>query len=128
LILPTEVSHYSGTIRPAYNYNNGTGWTLAEIPNNQFVLMHILATNDIETPVITVLGNTYPTKSAAREGTKTELRDMTGLPFLEFVKLGSIIFETANSYTNHPKARIVSTDTGETYLDYRTSLATLVLF
>jgi hypothetical protein len=128
LILPTEVPHYLGTVRPAYNYNNGSGWILGQVPNNQFLLIHVLATNDIETPVVAVLGNTYATKSEARAGTKTELRDMTGLPFLEFVKLGSIIFQTADSYTNHPKARIVSTDTGETYLDYRTSLATLVLF
>jgi hypothetical protein len=128
LILPSEVQHYSGIIRPAYNYNNGSGWTLAEVPNNQFLLMHVLATNDIETPIITVLGKTYPTKSDARAGLKTELRDIIGLPFLEFVKLGSIIFQTADSYSNHPKSRIVSTDTGENYLDYRTSLATLVLF
>jgi hypothetical protein len=50
------------------------------------------------------------------------------LPFLEFVKMGSVIFQSANSYTNTPKARTVSTDTGENYVDYRTSLAALVLF
>lgn len=128
LILPSEVSHYSGTTRPAYNYYNGTGWVLSEIPNNEFVLVHILATNDIENPIVAVLGNTYNTKSNARAGAKVELKEMIGLPFLEFVKMGSVIFQSANSYTNIPKARTVSTDTGENYVDYRTSLAALVLF
>jgi len=90
--------------------------------------VHILATNDIENPIVAVLGNTYNTKSNARAGAKVELKEMTGLPFLEFVKMGSVIFQSANSYTNIPKARTVSTDTGENYVDYRTSLAALVLF
>lgn len=128
LIRPTEVSHYTGITRPAYNYYNGTSWTLGEVPNNEFLLVHILATNDVETPLVAVLGNTYHTKTEVRTGAKNELKDMIGLPFLEFVKVGSVIFQTANSYTNPPKARIVSTDTGENYVDYRTSLAALVLF
>jgi hypothetical protein len=128
LILPNEVSHYSGTTRPAYNHYNGTGWILSEVPNNEFLLVHVLATNDVENPIVAVLGNTYNTKSNARAGAKVELKEMTGLPFLEFVKMGSVIFQSANSYTNIPKARTVSTDTGENYVDYRTSLASLVLF
>lgn len=128
LILPTEVQHYTGTTRPAYNYYNGSNWVLNEVPNNEFILVHVLATNDVETPIVAILGHTYQTKTAARTGAKTELKDMTGLPFLEFVKLGSIIFQSANSYSNSPKARIVSTDTAENYVDYRTSIANLVLF
>jgi hypothetical protein len=128
MIRPSEVSHYTGTTRPAYNYYNGSGWALAEVPNNEFFLIHVLATNDVEHPIVAISGNTYNTKSAARTGAKSELKELTGLPFLEFVKIGSIIVQTANTYTNTPKSRIVSTDTGEAYVDYRTTLAAIVLF
>lgn len=128
MILPNEVSHYSGTARPAYNYYNGTVWALAEVPNNEFFLVHVLATNDIEHPIVAVCGNTYHTKADARAAVKIELKDLTGLPFLEFVKIGSIIMQTAGTYTNVPKSRAVSTDTGEAYIDYRTTLASVVLF
>jgi hypothetical protein len=128
LILPTEVQHYSGTTRPAYNYYNGSNWVLSEVPNSQFVLVHVLATNDINTPIVAVLGNTYNTKTNARKASQLELKEMQGLPFLEFVKLGSVIYETSNSYTNTPKARTVSTEDAQNYVDHRTSLHSIVIF
>jgi hypothetical protein len=128
LILPAQVSDYLGTTRPAYNYYNGSNWVLSEVPNNQFVLVHVLATNDINTPVVAVLGNTYNSKANARRASQLELKEMQGLPFLEFVKLGTVIYQTATSYTNTPKAKIVSTDDGENYVDHRTSLHSIVIF
>jgi hypothetical protein len=128
LIRPTQVSHYSGTTRPAYNYYNGSNWVLSEVPNNEFVLVHILATNDINNPIVAVLGNTYNTKTNARKASQLELKEMQGLPFLEFVKLGSVIYQTANSYTNTPKARTVSTEDVQNYVDHRTSLHSIVIF
>jgi hypothetical protein len=53
---------------------------------------------------------------------------MQGLPFLEFVKLGTVIYQTANSYNNTPKAKVVSTDDAENYVDHRTSLHSIVIF
>jgi hypothetical protein len=63
----------------------------------------------------------YISKSAARTGANQELQTLSDLPFAEFTPLGSVIFETQNSYTNAPKARIVSTDTGTNYVDKRAS-------
>jgi hypothetical protein len=128
LILPTEVQHYLGTTRVAYNHYNGSNWVLSEVPNNEFVLVHILATNDINNPIVAVLGNTYNTKTNARKASQLELKEMQGLPFLEFVKLGSVIYQTANSYTNTPKARTVSTEDVQNYVDHRTSLHSIVIF
>jgi len=128
LILPTEVTHYSGTTRLAYNHYNGSNWVLSEVPNNEFVLVHILATNDINTPIVSVLGNSYNTKTNARKASQIELKEMQGLPFLEFVKLGTVIYQTANSYNNTPKAKVVSTDDAENYVDHRTSLHSIVIF
>jgi hypothetical protein len=122
LLLPNSVSYYNGT-RPAYNHELNGVWHLDEVPNNQFVLVHLAATNDIENPVVAILGNTYQTKTAARAGANTEFATISGLPFAEFVKLGSVIYQTADAYANIPKARIVSTDTGEDYIDYRRTSA-----
>ena len=118
LILGGESPYYTGT-RPAYNHQLDGVWLLDEVPNNQFVLVHLAATNDIENPVVAILGQTYNTKSAARTGANTEFALMTGLPFAEFVKLGSVIYQTSDTYTNIPKARVVSTDDGLDYIDYR---------
>jgi hypothetical protein len=119
LILPTNSPYYFAGTRPAYSHEVNGFWYLTEVPNNQFVLVHIAATNDVENPVVAILGNTYNTKSAARAGANTEFAAMSGLPFAEFVRLGTVIYQVSNTYTNTTKARVVSTDDGSAYIDYR---------
>lgn len=109
---------YTG-VRPAFNRFNGVEWVLGEVPNNSFVLVHIIATNNILEPVIAVLGNSYHTKSNARENARVELINITGLPFAEFVPIATFIYEARDAYTNVPKARIVSTDGGGQFVDWR---------
>lgn len=118
---------YSGTAgytgangRLPYNELTGGSWALTEVTNNHFVLVHIFATNDVDNPVVGVQGiNSYGSISSARTGAVSEITTLAGLPFAEFVALGSVIFETANTYANVPKARIRSTDTGADYVDFR---------
>jgi len=43
----------------------------------------------------------------------------TGIPLIEFVLIGIVIYQTSTSYANTPKARIVRTDEGEDYIDTR---------
>lgn len=103
-----------------YNRFNGSSWVLSEVSNNKFVLVHIFATNDIEFPVIAIQGQVeYNDKASARSGALTEIRELTGLPVYEFCPLGSVVFQTGNSYTNTPKAQIVSTSDGANYQDHR---------
>jgi hypothetical protein len=119
LILPHDIPYYNTGTRPAYSHQLNGVWRLDEVPNNEFVLVHLAATNDLDNPIVAILGNTYNTKTKAKAGANTEFAEMTGLPFAEFVKIGSVIYQTATSYTNHPKAKIVSTDEGDNYVDYR---------
>lgn len=106
--------------RLSYNLYSGGSWSLAEVDNNKWVLVHVFATNDIDYPVVAIQGtNQYISKAAARTGAELELQSLSGLPFAEFAPLGSVIFETSSAYTNTPKAQIVSTDTGENYSDKR---------
>jgi len=121
LLLPGDSPSYTGLNLPAYNSLNAGLWTLGEVANNKFFLVHVIATNNINEPIIVILGNTYQTKTAVRAGAQTELANITGLPFAEFVPLGTVIYEAALSYANSANARIVSTEEGGSYIDWRSS-------
>lgn len=109
---------YVGT-RIAYNLNTSGNWSLAEVQNNKFMLIHIFATNDINNSFICILGEAeYNDKASARAAASTELQSISGLPVTEFVAIGSIVYEASNSYTNTPKARVVNVNS-ENYVDYR---------
>lgn len=120
VIISGEEGYTGAGGRLPYNHFNGTNWVLSEVSNNKFVLVHIFATNDIEFPIIAIQGQVeYNAKADARNGAVSEIRELSGLPVYEFCPLGSVIFETGNSYTNTPKARIVSTTDGDDYEDHR---------
>jgi hypothetical protein len=108
--------------RAYWNQNTGGTYSLTEITNNDFVLYHIVSTNDKNNPYFSIMGlNKYTTKNNAREGALTEISQYTGLPFVEFVFIATIIFQSSNTFTNTGKSIIVSTDTGGTYIDWRFS-------
>jgi hypothetical protein len=112
---------YTGTRIP-YNLNTGGTWSLQEVAENKFALIHVLATNDIDFPVVGILGVAeYANKSDARANVGLELQGFTGLPFAEFTPLGSVIYETNSTYSNTPKARVVSVSSGVNYADLRAS-------
>lgn len=99
---------------------------LSTVGNNNFVLCHVLQTNGYTAgeKVFAVVGqNTYGNIFAAREGAITEVNNLIseGLPGAEFIFLGSIIFQTSDSYTNSVKARTRTTDLGDNYVDWRTT-------
>lgn len=111
--------------RANYNLFSGGAWTVAEAPSTDFVLSHLFATNDPNQPIIVVAGQgDYGTAALARAGALVELQTLLntiGLPTQEFVALGSVIFETNNSYANVPKSRIRTTDAGDAYVDWRST-------
>lgn len=117
---------YNGTVgytgvRPCYNYFDGASWSLAEVDNNKFFLVHILATNDYEFPFMAILGHyQYDTKTEARDNAATEIKNFSGLPFAEFCPVGTVIFQVNDAYTNTVKAKIVSSDGGD-YEDHRST-------
>ena len=118
---------YSGTTgftgangRPPFNDGTGGAWSLVEVAENKFFLIHLFATNNIAAPIIAIQGIAqYDTQGTARTGATTEINALTGLPFPEIVALGSVIVQASSAYGNTPKARFRSTDTGATYVDFR---------
>jgi hypothetical protein len=92
----------TGTGRAAYNEWTGATWQLTEVPDDEFVLYHVITHADSNNSYWSIVGqNTYSTLSAARIGATTEINDI------------------ATNYVNGVKSRIRSTDTGEDYLDMR---------
>ena len=113
--------------RLPWNQNDGGNWILSEVGNNDYVLVHYLATNDIRNPIIGVTGQaSYGTVGQARAGALVEVNNLVlfGLPFQEFVFIGTVIYQTVNTYSNVPKARTRTTDNGGDYVDWRTDSIT----
>jgi hypothetical protein len=109
------------------NWNEFTGgaWQLTEVTNNDYCLMHYFATDDVETSqILGIVGqDEYATLAGAQAGARTELASLVtnGLPTLEFVAIGTVIFQTSNIYLNTPKSRIRTIDTGANYVDWRST-------
>jgi hypothetical protein len=109
--------------RVPYNQFTGGVWQLTEVGNADFVLIHIVATNDKNHPIVAIQGQAdYATLAQARDGSFSELSALilAGLPFEEFRFLGTIIFQTSVNYTNVPQARTRTTTDGDDYVDWRT--------
>lgn len=118
LIQTGDVNGYAGT-KPAYNRRVNNQWIISETSNNKFVLMHVIATNNINEPMIVVCGEEYETKSSARENARTELLNIKGLPFAEFVPIGTVIYQVNDAYENRANAKLVSTEDGFAFVDFR---------
>jgi hypothetical protein len=106
--------------RIAYNQFTGGAWQLTEVPNNYFTLVHVFATNDVNNPYVAIAGTgVYSTKPDAQDSANSEIAALTGIPFAEFVAIGTVILQTANSFTNSVKAAVQVTSDGANYVDFR---------
>lgn len=123
-LIYTGTAGYTGD-RIAYNLDTAGSWSLHAVDDNKFMLIHVFATNDINDPFMCVLGEAqYASNSAAKDGAKTELKNISGLPVTEFVAIGSVIFQTNDTYANTPKAKVVKINT-DNYVDYRSEIVRL---
>lgn len=110
--------HYNS--RLYYNSASSGSYSLTELPSGGFCCYHVLATNSVSYPYVVLMGlNEYLNANKAQEGALSEIGQYTGLPFVEFVFLGTVIYETSNSFTNLGKCRVVQTETGSNYVDWR---------
>jgi len=92
---------YDQTNSTRLAYDNGG--TLTEVSNNQFVLLHLFATNSYDRDPISIIGQAaYNTRNNARDGAETEISDLIlgSLPSKEMKPIATIIFRTNLSYDN----------------------------
>ncbi len=116
----------AGSNRATWNEWTGATWQLTEADNNDFVLSHVFATNDVEEPVVVIMGQgEYNTLGLARTGAETEMQtlafgDLAGLT-PEFIPVATVIYQTSNGYSNAVHSRVRTTDEGDDYIDWRSS-------
>ncbi len=107
-----------GEDRLAYD-NNGT---LTEVSDNKFVLCHVFATNMSHANPVVIVGQAeYATKKLARQGALNEIINILVIENIspELKPIASVIFQTKDTYSNAMRAKIVSTDEGNDYVDFR---------
>jgi hypothetical protein len=109
--------------RPAYNQLVGGNWQLTEVDQGDFYLIHFFATNDIFYPIICILGiNVYAKEKEAQDAAFTEIQTYSGMPFVEFTPIGTVICEASNTFGNSVNNRFIPTDMGGNYIDFRDTL------
>ncbi len=111
---PTPYPVHFGTDRIQYNRWNGNSWVLEDIPNNKYGVMWIFATNNVDNPIISFMGqNIGDTVEECAKNNTFDSLDMGTLPSPEFKLLYRIIYHAKSSYTNSLKCKV------ENVTDYR---------
>lgn len=114
----------AGSGRAAYNLFSGGVWSLAEAGNNNYVLIHLFATNDTRHPIVSIAGqNEYNNLNDARSAAPLELNELQfgGLAslLLEFIPIATFIVQTASGMSNAVKSAFRTTEEGDDFIDWR---------
>ena len=99
---------YNGT-RAQYNLLSGGTWTTPNVTNDRFFAMWIVATNDINDPILAIVGQRQDSSlnSAESNNTWSDI-NLTNIPTQEIRPLYRLIFKTNSTYTNTPKSSLQS--------------------
>jgi len=101
-----------------YNSVSGTVWSQAATTSGNYVAYFIVATNNIDNPIISIQGQREDT-SAQDASDNANFGDLVlgNLPFQEMKLLYRVILNTSDSYTDAIKAVITDVD------DYRAAIS-----
>lgn len=94
--------------RSTYNLNTSGTWSTQEIDNSKYGVMFIVATNNLNEPVLAIMGQAQYTDQGSAEASTWDELDLAGFPIVEFRPLYKIVFQTATAYTNTPKTKFVN--------------------
>ena len=103
----TEFTFKQGTF-PKYNLNTSGVWSTPDSPDGKFVAYWIVATNNKNAPVISIMGqrNDDNITQAKNNNAWSDL-ELTGLPVVEMRPLYRVIFEADSVFTNTVNARLI---------------------
>lgn len=114
-----------GDNRMAWNEFTGGAWQLSEVSSGDYALCHVFSSTEKDNPMIAVMGQAeYNNVNDARLGATTEINDLLlgDLASPELRPIATVIFQTNTSWTNNAvKSKVVLTDEGDNYVDWRTS-------
>ena len=94
--------------RAEYNLNSAGTWSATEIDNSKYGVMFIVATNNLNEPVLAIMGQAQYTDQGSAEASTWDELNLDGFPIVEFRPLYKIVFQTANAYANTPKTKFVN--------------------
>lgn len=103
---PTNFPLKTGTARARYNLLTGSTWSTADAGNSDYVVSWLVATNNLNYPVMVILGQASYNSLPSAWNALWESLTLTNFPVFEFRPLYKLIFQTATSYTNTPHARL----------------------
>jgi hypothetical protein len=103
----TDFPLKQGSSYPVFNSYNGTSWALTEASANRYIVSFVIATNNINEPVICVLGQAEYSNVGDAEGVQFNDLALGGFPSVEFRPLYKVVFQVGN-YANSVNARISS--------------------
>jgi hypothetical protein len=95
-------------ILPKYNLYSGGNWTTPDIDNNKFGVSFIIATNNINYPVIGIIGQSSHANQGDAEAVNFTDLSLPGFPVVELRQLYKLVFQCKTSYTNTVNARLTS--------------------
>ena len=100
------------TNRIGFNQDVSGSWLITEVAaNSYYTAAWIISTNDVSTPVVSVMGQAqYTTLEDAVDQAQVTSLDLTGFPFVEFKALYRLIYQTSSTYNNSIKARLVNVE------------------
>jgi hypothetical protein len=104
---PTNFPVKMGTL-PKYNLYSGGVWTTPDIDNNKFGITFIIATNNINYPVIGIIGQNSHANQGDAEAVDFSELNLAGFPVVEMRPLYKLVYECKASYTNSVNARLKS--------------------
>lgn len=102
----TEFAFKQGTSRPRYNSYSAPNWSTVDINNNKFAISWIIATNNLNEPVIAIMGQASYNNIGEAEAAIWEDLNLDGFPIFEFRPLHKVVFQGTDSFTNSVNAAI----------------------
>lgn len=104
--IATEYPMKQGTERTQYNLNTSGNWSTVDIDANKWGITWVVATNNLNEPIIGILGQDIYLTIGEAEAAIWEDLNLDNFPVFEFRPLHKIIYQTSSGYTNDPHAAI----------------------
>ena len=99
---------YNAT-RAFYNVYTTGIWTVENVTNNRYFAMWLVATNDINDPILAIMGQREDSSLGSSESNNNWSDiDLTNIPTNEIRPLYRLIFSTNDTYANTPKSSLQS--------------------
>ena len=105
---PTDFPFKSVAGVPQYNLYSGGVWSTANVANNEYHVSWILATNNLNYPVISIISQAATNQVSQAEAMTFEGLSLSGFPSVEFRPLYKIIYQHRTSFTNSVKVSTIA--------------------